>query len=285
MGGLRLSIHPLFYAFGVYYALTGNIFVFLIYTIVALLHELGHSFAAERRGYRLNKITLMPYGAVISGNTEGLKPSDEVAIAAAGPLTNLAVAVLFIAAWWVYPLSYAFTDTAAVANLSIAAINLLPVFPLDGGRILLALLSSKIKKSTAEKICKGISLVFGAALFIVFIVLLFFGLKNFSLAFFSGFIIFGALNRKKENSYVKLYTGMNSAALKRGMPYKKQGVSEEITIKKLINILDASSINEIVVYRGNNAVRTLGEKQILEITQNFPVYTKLKDAVDKTAPQ
>ena len=44
MGGVTLKIHPLFYLFGLYYALTGRIFIFIVYTIVALVHELGHPY-------------------------------------------------------------------------------------------------------------------------------------------------------------------------------------------------------------------------------------------------
>ena len=73
MGGISLSIHPLFFLLGIYYALTDRIFVFIIYAITAVIHECGHSVAAGRRGYRLNKITLTPFGAMISGDINGLK--------------------------------------------------------------------------------------------------------------------------------------------------------------------------------------------------------------------
>ena len=92
MGGLRLYVHPLFLIFGAYYALTGKILIFIIYTLSAVVHELGHSFAAAGLGYRLNKITLMPFGAVASGDIDGLKLKDEIKIALAGPLINLAIA-------------------------------------------------------------------------------------------------------------------------------------------------------------------------------------------------
>ena len=88
MGGINLSVHPLFYVFGVYYALTGKIFVFAIYTITAVLHELGHSFVASNAGYRLNKITLMPFGAVVRGDIDGLKFSDEIKIALLSSLSS-----------------------------------------------------------------------------------------------------------------------------------------------------------------------------------------------------
>jgi len=61
---MRISIHPLFFLFGIYFALRGKVFLFLNFTLTALIHELGHAIAAERLGYKMNKISLMPYGAV-----------------------------------------------------------------------------------------------------------------------------------------------------------------------------------------------------------------------------
>ena len=129
MGGIKLNVHPLFFLFGFYYALTGKVFVFIIYTVTAVVHELGHSFAAAGAGYRLNRITLMPFGAVVRGDIDGLKFSDEIKIALAGPLLNLAIGLLFVAIWWIYPESYAFTDIVAEANFSLALVNFLPIFP------------------------------------------------------------------------------------------------------------------------------------------------------------
>ena len=97
MGRINLYIHPLFFLFGVYYALTGRIFIFVICTVSAIIHELGHSFVANNKGYILNKITLMPFGAIVSGDIDGIRPKDELAIAFAGPFINLLVGVFFVA--------------------------------------------------------------------------------------------------------------------------------------------------------------------------------------------
>ena len=278
MGSLKLRIHPLFWLFGVYYALTGRIFMFIIYTTVALLHELGHSFSAEKLGYRLDRITLMPYGAVISGEDASLKPADEIRIALAGPVTNVLIGIFFVAFWWIFPDIYAFTDTAAFACFAIAAINALPVFPLDGGRVLLALLSKKFKRDKALKACKIVSVAFGAGLAALFIASLFFK-PNISLAFFAAFVLFGALSKKKENAYVRMYTSMNAAALKRGMPYKKQALSADADVKKLINVIDCDAENEVVLYRDGKEVKTLKQSDITRICQEHGIYEKLFDVI------
>lgn len=278
MGSIKLKIHPLFWLFGVYYALTGKIMMFVISTTVALLHELGHSFSADRLGYRLNSVTLMPYGAVVSGEESGLKAKDEIRIAFAGPLTNLAIGVVFVAAWWLFPETYAFTDSAAFSSFSIAAVNLLPAFPLDGGRVLLAALSCKMNRSRALKICKGISLAFAAALAALFVISLF-HTPNLSVLFFAAFVAFGALNKRGENVYVRLFSRVNAASLKRGMTYKKQALSADADIKKLVNLLDCDAINEVVLYKDGKEYKTLSQEEIAEICRNHSIYEKLSDVV------
>ena len=73
----KFTIHPLFILVGAWYSLTGGLFLFLISCIIALEHECAHAFSASKRGYRLNKIVLMPYGAVIDGDLQGISFKDE----------------------------------------------------------------------------------------------------------------------------------------------------------------------------------------------------------------
>ena len=275
MGGINFSIHPLFFVLGFYYAATGQIFVFIIYTVVAVLHELGHSFVAAGAGYRLKKITLMPFGAVVSGKLDGMKLKDEIKIALAGPFINLAVGLLFVASWWIYPESYAFTDIAAEANFSMAIVNLLPIFPLDGGRILSASLSLLMGDDKAFFICRIIGVVFALLLTALFIISAF-NQINLSLMFFAAFVLFGALSRHKENKYVKLYTAPEEDGLLRGMPYKKQALSINATVKKLMLCLDERAINEVVIFDGNKQVTTLTQSRIGEIVERADLYSPIK---------
>lgn len=278
MGGIKYSVHPLFFAVGFYYALTGRIFVFLIYTFTAVLHETGHSIAAGRAGYRLNKIVLTPFGAIAKGNVEGLKFYDELFIAAAGPLINLAVGLLFVAIWWIFPETYAFTDVAAEANFALAIVNFIPAYPLDGGRILSALLSIKLGEERAFKICKITGVIFALLLMVGFVFTAFYT-PNVSLLIFAVFVFAGAVSREKDNKYVKINSVMSKENLSRGMPIKRQAVSKEITLKTLIKIADANAINEIDVYDGDTLVKRLNQKQITEILVKGDIYSRLEKYV------
>ena len=94
--------------------------------LVAVQHECAHAFAAAKLGYKLNKIVLMPFGAVIDGDMRGITFKDEIFVAICGPLCNLITAAFFVAVWWFAPTMYAFTDTAFYSSLAIALVNLLP---------------------------------------------------------------------------------------------------------------------------------------------------------------
>ena len=244
---MKYGVHPLFFLFGLYYAFTGRIFVFLTFTSVAVLHEFGHALVAASLGYRLNKITLMPYGAVISGDITGLRFSDEVKVALAGPLTNLASAVLFVALWWVFPETYAYTDLAVSASLSVALVNLLPCAPLDGGRILGAVLSAYFPKKTVSIVMTASGIAFSCVLGGLFVVTCF-GKVNFSILFFSLFVLFGTICVSKEAKYVRIYDGSFFRVLKRGGTIRRIAVAEVVSVKRLLLLLDSRSLNEVCVF-------------------------------------
>ena len=131
----------------------------------------------------------MPYGAIISGDDfSPFRYSDEIAISLAGPLTNYALALFFVAIWWLWPEIYAFTDYIVATNIAIATVNLLPCYPLDGGRVLLATLAVYMTRKKAVFICKIISIIFAGFLLGLFIYSCF-NAVNFTILFFSFFIL------------------------------------------------------------------------------------------------
>ncbi len=275
MDGIKFKVHPLFIVLGVFYALTNRIAVFLIYTLSALIHELGHSLVAGNLGYSLNKITLMPFGAVVSGDIRGLKCIDQLKIALAGPLVNLATALSLVALWWIIPEIYAFTDIAAQANFALFAVNLIPVYSLDGGRVLQSLLLLKVKKRTASVVCKVTGVLLSGLLLCAFVFTLF-RVPNFSLLLFSLFALFGTFGKSaSENEYVRAINGASSAMIRRGAPVKRQAVDKSFTIKKLIKILDGQAVNEILVYSGEKQIATLNQEQLTKILQKGDLYSPL----------
>lgn len=163
----KLRVHPLFLVTGVLSALTGSLLLFLTALVAALEHECAHAFAARRYGFSLDTVTLMPYGAVVSGDISGIGRKQAVAVLLAGPLANAATALAFVALWWLFPATYPYTDTAAYISLSLFAVNLLPAYPLDGGRIL-KLALSPLKERTVRIVLTAVSLCISAGILALF---------------------------------------------------------------------------------------------------------------------
>ncbi len=274
MGKLNFVIHPLFFIFGLYFALTGKVFSFLVITLSAVLHEFAHAIQAEKSGYRLSKITLMPYGAVITGDIDGIKYTDEIKVVLAGPLVNLCIAVAIMAAWWLFPSSYPYTETAFNANISIFFVNLLPAFPLDGGRFLLATLSLKLKRKTAVKIAKLSGYLLSAVLLTVFAVT---ALKelNLTLLFFSLFILFGSVDLKKGNEYVRIYEAYSPANIKNAKEVKTLAVKSDFTVKKLFAVLGGEYLVRLYVYSDDGKCSVLEPNDVKKILEKKSLYDKI----------
>lgn len=101
-----------------------------IYVFTITAHELAHAFTAQKLGYVLDTVKFMPYGAALSGKFETMSAKDEIIVAAAGPIANVAIAVLTTALWWMFPSVYVVTGDLATANIFTACFNALPVFQL-----------------------------------------------------------------------------------------------------------------------------------------------------------
>lgn len=274
MGGLNISIHPLFFAFGLYQAFTGRIFVFLICTISAFLHELGHSHVAGKLGYRLNKITFMPYGAVASGEIDGLNLKDQIRVALAGPIVNLFIGIFTVALWWVFPETYAFTDVIAENNFYLALVNFLPIYPLDGGRVLYASVAIWLGKSKADLVCKIVGFSFAILLFALFVYSVF-NVINISLLFFCGFILVGLVSKIKENKYVRVFSAFSNEKLKHGLPIKKIAIDKSVNLKRIMTLLDLEAVNEIVVYDNGKAISTITQSQLEKLMTSVDIYSPI----------
>lgn len=135
-----------------------NVATLLAFFTCVVLHELGHSFTARHFGVGVRRILLMPIGGMAEFDAIPRQPAQELLITLAGPAVNVAIAaVLWLGAglpegWPGTPLgaveftadATGFAQLLLTWNLLMAAFNLVPVFPMDGGRIFRALLATRL---------------------------------------------------------------------------------------------------------------------------------------------
>jgi Zn-dependent protease/CBS domain-containing protein len=154
-------------------AINGVIFITILFVCV-VLHEFGHILAARHYGIRTPDVTLLPIGGVASMERMPEKPSQEIVVALAGPAVNLVIAaVLMLVLQARFDLSQlaqleqaqsTLLGRIAAANVALFAFNLIPAFPMDGGRVLRALLVVKLGYTTATRVAawigQGLALVF-----------------------------------------------------------------------------------------------------------------------------
>ena len=137
-----------------------------------VLHEFGHISAARRYGIKTPEVTLLPIGGVASLQRLPSDPVQELVVALAGPAVNLVIGLaLIVAVGSVHPGELAQIDNPklsllgrlAIANLFLVVFNLIPAFPMDGGRVLHALLAMRVGAAQATEIAAriGQALAFG----------------------------------------------------------------------------------------------------------------------------
>lgn len=189
IAGIDIKIHPTFFLLLIWVAFVaisgGNTFnaVFtevgfiLVLFLSVVLHEFGHALVARKFGITTQDITLLPIGGVARLEKMPEDPKEELLVAGAGPLVNVVISgvlfiVLLLTGFFTLPLNLTalldhFWFRILTANVTLAVFNLIPAFPMDGGRILRALLATQMDRvkatQTAANIGRAFAVVMGIA--------------------------------------------------------------------------------------------------------------------------
>lgn len=306
IAGIRLSVHWTFiiliiWIFIMHYnmgngmmpALMGVVFILALFVCVTL-HELGHAITAGRFNIVTKSITLLPIGGLAQMERMPEKPVQELLVAIAGPLVNVAIAILL----FIYlqlsdgiqlPLQMeqlqdlsgsGFWLNLFFANMVLAVFNLVPAFPMDGGRILRALLAFRFDRGKATKIAAGI----GQMLAIAFVFLGFF--SNIWLIFIGVFIYLGA---EAEASFEVTKSALKPHTVRDVLMKNYSPVSPDESLQKVVNLLLDGQEQEFVVVENQVVTGVLTRKDLIkglsEKGKNVPVSEVMQKDFLSLAPE
>lgn len=257
---MKIKLHPLFCLLAGVFLVLGQFELLCGYLVSIVAHEIAHNRMAKLRGYAMGVITIMPYGGSLESGDD-YNDGDNILIALSAPLFNLAVASFIVALWWLIPDIYNYTRDLCIANLSLGLVNLLPLYPLDGSRVIISLTK---KKTRAVKILKWLTVATGGIMLVGGIVLAFFTL-NITLPIFGLFLILSGIITSKGQSFYHL---ANSR------PFVKdytQGLIEEVVyisgdspLFKFLRYLGKDKICRFIIIDDNGGKVCAVEERTLE---------------------
>lgn len=273
---LKFRFHTTFWVFALLLTIQGKLDILAFTVASAVLHEAGHAVAAYIKGYVLNEITLMPYGAVLQG-TESISKDDGLYIALGGPIVNLLIVIIVLALWWIAPSVYPITENLLKVNLSILFFNLLPIFPLDGARALLSVSKKPLKTLRRLKLA---GIIFSMILLALFIVSAFIKI-NYSLGIMAVMIYTSATVGTKTESY-KHIASLSPAVKNWSNPitFQKVCVSANLRLMQLLRQIKPDRITTFEVRdEKNKTLHSLTEDNLAELCAKHKLTTRLKDAI------
>ena len=267
VGHARLRVHPLALIFPVAAALLGAGKAMAALSVSLAVHEAAHLIAAKALGVGVGEVRIMPFGGAIGlENPYALSPGRLLAVAAAGPAGSLLalLAAGTLAHWRV--LEPAFAVRLMETNLLLLAFNLLPALPLDGGRMLYALLSERLGRSRSVEVGIRIGRVIAFLLPALAIVPVFLGGRlNLTPLFAAAFILLSAKDERRAlgDARIKTYLG-ELRPLTRPVPARVVAVGGDCDARLALRAARADALTLYAVYEGSRLSSLTDDRRLLE---------------------
>ncbi|HEY0944679.1 MAG TPA: site-2 protease family protein [Opitutaceae bacterium] len=266
-------------------ALAGLVFILALFAVV-VLHEFGHALTARRFGIRTRDITLLPIGGLARMERMPDRPWQELLVALAGPAVNVVLASLLFAVLAVLGYGSAiFTDVNLIAgnflarlawvNVTLALFNLLPAFPMDGGRVLRAVLAMRLSYVQATSIAAAI----GQGMAVLIGLLGLFG--NPFLVLIALFVWMGAA---QEASAAQLKSALSGLPVERVMTTEFHVLAPDDPLERAVEHVLASRQHDFPVLEEGRLVGMLNRSRLLSaLSRNGPA-SPVGDAMQRNFP-
>ena len=259
----------------------GILSVILVFLCV-VIHELSHSLVAQRYGVKVKDIVLLPIGGVSEMEEIPQKPKEEISVALAGPVISIALALIFYLAFVFFTPGMGHLKISIFQgnlllnlffiNLILALFNLLPAFPMDGGRVLRGLLGLKMDLLKATRIAVGIGELFAIFLF-------FFGLFfNPWLALIAIFIYLGAEGEKKAT---ELKVAIADVPVKVAMLTEVEAITPDVTLGTVLEKICHGLQQDFPIIEGNKVLGILSREKIFSALHNHSKDTRVREIMSQ----
>jgi Zn-dependent protease len=209
----------------------GLVLVLMIFAII-VVHELGHALVARHFGIATRDIMLLPVGGIASLEKMPEKPTQELAVAIVGPLINLGLAGIL------WPINNRFVHEFAFINLALAVFNLIPAFPMDGGRVLRALLAMRMSHEKATNIAAGLGKAFAVLLGV-------FGLFYNPILLLIAFVVWSGASA--ERALEQLKSAITGVPVSAAMLRRVESITPEQPLEDAAAMLLRGGLNQLPV--------------------------------------
>lgn len=277
ISGIDVSVHLTFFLLllwiGISYwqhthdiaAVVEGVGLILVLFGCVVLHEFGHALTARRFGTVTRSITLLPIGGVAAMEKMPDNPREEMLVAVAGPAVNLVIAAVLLLWYWINPVQLApdnaltadvpFMYKVMVVNIMLAVFNMLPAFPMDGGRVLRAALAMRMDRDSATAKAAAIGQSLAVGMFILGL------LYNPFLMLIAAFIWLGAA---AEANAEHMHTALFRSTAGNSMITHYQSLHHYDTLNTAADLTLHSNQKHFPVLAAQGAMQLLTQKALLQ---------------------
>ena len=230
------------------------------------LHETGHMLTARGLGYRVRSLELWPFGAALSMDL-GTGSRGALTVSLAGPLCGIAAAGTSLLLLRLLPQTAGVMEPFFRMNLSLSGVNLLPAWPLDGGRALSSLLSRPLGVRRARRATAWVGLLLGGALLALGVYGAVLGVGSETALLFAGFLLFSGLRTllKEDMALDGLIDRQSSLRAGRPVEVREAALMGDRTAGEALQALHRGRYTLIrVVGQGDRLLGTLDEGTLLQ---------------------
>jgi Zn-dependent protease/CBS domain-containing protein len=264
--------------------LEGILFILVLFFCV-VLHEYGHALTARKYGIKTRDITLYPIGGVARLERLPDKPVEELWVALMGPAVNVVIAAVLFAYLVVtnnlVPMSEltvasgSFLGRLMAVNISLVLFNLLPAFPMDGGRVLRALLAMRMDYVRATQIAANIGQ--GLAFLLGLIGLIY----DPFLLFVAFFVWIGA---SQEASMVQMRNSISGIPVTHAMQTRFETLSLSDRLERVVNLILSGSQQDFPVVENGQFVGVLTRDDFFKALSEQGPNTPVADVIRRNVP-